>query len=196
MIQILQSRWTAAFVGGIAYLLTMMFAWSLPRVSIRRVVAPRWDVIGEPGASWNFKNIEIDQLIVDLKDRSDQLTDRQRQLDELAVRLDVERREIMVITQVVAQLQHEFDQNVVHVQTDEVANLKKLAKLYGAMAPDAAAKILAEMTDEQAVKIMGLMKDEEKAALLESLSKLGEGSAKRAAAISNRMRRLLLPTNK
>jgi hypothetical protein len=52
------------------------------------------------------------------------------------------------------------------------------------------------MTDEQAVKILSFMKDEEKAALLEAWSKLGAGAAKRVAALSDRMRRLLLPTTK
>ena len=67
-------------------------------------------------------------------------------------------------------------------------NLKKLAKVYANMTPEGAAAIMKQMEDDQIAKFMVFMKEGETAPLLEGLSKMGEPEAKRAAAISERLR--------
>jgi len=88
----------------------------------------------------------------------------------------------------VHQLQADFDQNIVRVTEEETGNLKKLAKIYSAMAPDSAANIFAELEDVAVVKIMVFMKEQDTAAVLESLSKKGKAEAMRAAALSEHLR--------
>jgi hypothetical protein len=56
------------------------------------------------------------------------------------------------------------------------------------MTPEGAALIMKQMEDDQIVKFMVFMKDGETAPLLESFAKLGDTEAKRAAAISERLR--------
>jgi flagellar motility protein MotE (MotC chaperone) len=74
------------------------------------------------------------------------------------------------------------------VQDEETANLKKLAKVYSAMAPENAADILAQLDDIAVAKIMVFMKDADTAGIFESMAKKGPADAKRAAALSERLR--------
>jgi flagellar motility protein MotE (MotC chaperone) len=56
------------------------------------------------------------------------------------------------------------------------------------MTPDGAAKIFAEMDEESVGKILLQMKETDAALILESLSRQGGASAKRAADLSERLR--------
>jgi len=192
MLQILQSRWIAASAGGLLYLVTMVAAWPSMRNAWQHHHGRAKDGELATAPSWNFKNAEVEQLVADLKEQSDRLADRQRELDEFAARLEAERQEILSVTQTVSRIQQAFDRNVARIGTEEAANLKKLAKLYSAMTPDAASAILKELPDEEIVKIMSYMNDSDKAGILENFSKSDEKSSKRVAQISERMR-LVLP---
>jgi flagellar motility protein MotE (MotC chaperone) len=192
MLQILQSRWTAAGVGGVLYLVTTVAAWPPVRNAWRHRHDAAKDAESATVPSWNFKNAEVEQLVADLREQSDRLADRQRELDEFASRLEAERQEVLNVTQTVSRMQQEFDRNVSRIGTEEVANLKKLAKLYSTMTPDAASAILKELPDEQIVKIMSFMKDPDKAAILESFSKVDAKASRHVAQLSERMR-LALP---
>jgi len=99
-----------------------------------------------------------------------------------------ERAEINQVTQTVHQLQMQFDASVVRVREEEIANLKKLAKIHAAMSPEGAALILKEMTDDQIVKILVFMKDDDAAPILETMAKLGKDDSRRVAGLSERIR--------
>lgn len=193
MLQLLQSRWMAAALGGVLYMITTVVVWPPVRNIWHHPHGTEKDADLAAGPSWNFKNAEVEQLVADLRDQSNRQADRQRELDEFASRLEAERQEILNVTQTVSRMQQQFDQNVARIGTEEVANLKKLAKLYSAMTPDAAAAIFKDLPDNQIVKIMSYMKDPDKAAILEVYSKSDEKSAKRVALISEKMRLVLLP---
>jgi flagellar motility protein MotE (MotC chaperone) len=92
-------------------------------------------------------------------------------------------------------LQTDFDQNVLRIRDEETANLKKLAKVYSAMEPENAAKILAEMDDVSIIKIMVFMKEAETASIWEAFAKKGQPEAKRAAALSDRLRLVAYRSN-
>ena len=185
--KILQSSWMCTFAGTVLYLGTTVAVWK-PLV-IERPATVVADFIGSsPGASWNFHNPEVDELIADVKKQRDELGAREHALNDLAARLQLERQEITVVTQTVARLQQDFDANVVRVKQEETANLKKLAKIYAAMTPESAAAILKELQDDDIVKIFAFMKESETAPIFELLAKAGTGDAKRAAHISERLR--------
>ena len=192
MLQTLQSKWIAAGAGGVLYLVMTVAAWPPMRNAWRHPNGRTKEAELATAPSWNFKNAEVEQLVADLREQSDRLADRQRELDEFAARLEAERQEILSVTQTVSRLEQEFDRNVARIGTEEAANLKKLAKLYSAMTPEAASAILKELPDEQIVKIMSYMNDSDKAGILEGFSKTDEKSSKRVAQISERMR-LVLP---
>ena len=143
------------------------------------------------GPSWDFFNPEVDRLVKELAQEKKALAQREQQLNELSTRLEAERAEITTVTQAVHRMQQEFDRGVLRIREEETANLKKLAKVYATMSPEGAIPILKQMEDEQIVKFMVFMKDGETAPLLEGLARQGEPDAKRAAAISERLRTVL-----
>ena len=200
MMQFLQSNWTAAGVGAIAYALTTWLSLQ-PQEKIARAAADarsrgafQW--AGSPGPSWSFQNPEMQQLLGELKKERDAVRLRASQLDELETRLNAERQEICVVTQSVSRLRAELDTTIVRVSEAEAVNLKKLAKVYATMSPGGAANILKEMEDDQVVRILALMKETETAPILEGMAQGKEGEAKRAALISNRLRLALVETKK
>lgn len=185
MTKILTSTWMTLVISALVYLGATILFWKTPVIAPAAEAAP---AITATGPSWEFKNPEADQLIAELKVEKQSLQKKEQQLNELAQRLQAERAEINQVTQSVHQLQTEFDQNVTRVREEETTNLKKLAKVYSAMAASSAANILSELDDSSVVKIMVFMKDAETAAIFEAMAKKGQTDAKRAANLSERLR--------
>lgn len=184
----LQSPLFAAVLGGVLFLLTSAFLTT-------QGVATATHSDEEPsahanikGASWDFFNPELDQVIADLKSERDTLATREKQLNELATRLKAERAELDEALKGIKKIQEQVDKNLFRIKEDEAGNLKKLAKMYTAMEPASAAKILRELDDTIVVKILTLVKEPETALILESLSRMGEAETRRAAAISESLR--------
>ena len=185
MIRLLTSNWMVAALGAIIYSASTVLFWKTPHPPPPVKVE---EVAKLVGPSWEFSNPEADQLVAELKDEKKSVAEREQQLNEMAARLDAERAELNQVTQSVRVLQNDFDKSITKVQADELANLKKLAKVYANMEPQTAADVLAQMDDVAVVKIMIFMKDEDTAAVLEALAKKGETQARRAALISDRLR--------
>ena len=187
---LLKSNWIIAVVGAVLYVAVTALLFTPPKIVPR---ASTVDVVNYNASrpSWEFSNPEMAGLVTELQKEKENLANRTKQLDELAARLMAERAEINVVTQAVHQMQVAFDRNLLRVQVEEQANLKRLAKTYAIMTPEGAAKIFKEMDDAQIVKIMAFMKEKETAAVLEALVQLGEAEVKRVALISERLRTLL-----
>lgn len=191
MLSILQSNWMVTLLGAAGYCATTIAVWNPPPVARAPVADPGE---GPPLASWNFRNPEVDQLIVDLRDEKQAIESKQKELAELEARLKAEWQEICATTQTVYRMQQEFDRHVVRLKDEETANLKRLAKVYAAMEPDAAVNILKELEDDQIVKILVFLKDEQTAPILEGIARLADGS-KRAANVSARLQVALYRNN-
>jgi flagellar motility protein MotE (MotC chaperone) len=198
MLRLLQSNWMVALLGAFVYLGSTVLFWKVPpRQRPTEHAAPTL-LLGGNGPSWNFLNPEIDQLLAELRTEREALAKREEELNALAERLKSERLEINQVTQAVYLLQRELDQSVVRVAAEETANCKRLAKVYAAMDPAAAANILKELDDPTLAKILVFLKDAEVAPILEALSKQSDAAAQRAAAISELLRLTLArePANK
>jgi len=181
----------ASLIGAVTYLGTMMLLWKQPHfVRADEVAAPEAaeDSRGTPKASWNFRSGEADQLIIELRKERESQTLREKELNELAQRLEAERQEFSGVTQRMHRLQVEFDKNFIFVKTNEISNLKKLAKTYAVMSPDGINAIFKNLGDEQVVKVLMFLNDGERAAILDALAKLGEDDARRAARLVERFR--------
>lgn len=185
MIKILQSSWSASLAGLLAYLAAFVFAWRPAAVPLQSEPTPS---PASTGPSWTFYNPEVDSLIAELKKEKETLGAKEKDLAALQDRLQSERAELNQLTQVVLHVQAEFDQNVTRVREHEVANLKRLAKLYATMSPDGAATVFKAMDDTTVVKVLTLMKETETAPVLEVLAKQSAADAKRVAAISEKLR--------
>jgi flagellar motility protein MotE (MotC chaperone) len=194
MTRLLQAPWMIPIVGAIAFLGT-----TLALVSPAKLAGAHADNQPEGGEaqafvpSWEFRNPELEQLVVELRREKDALKQREQDLKALEVRLQNERHELTLVTQSVARLQKEFDQNVLHLKEEEAANFKKLAKLYGGMSPEGAAGVFREMPDDEVARILAYMKADEVSQILDTFGRLGKTEAKRAATLTDRMRRTISP---
>jgi flagellar motility protein MotE (MotC chaperone) len=151
------------------------------------------DVAVVTGPSWDFSSPEADRLMAELRSEKGSLALRKQQLDELASRLGMEREELAAATAAVRKLQDEFDKSVTRVQEEEVPNLKKLAKVYSGMTPDATATVLSRLDNAVVVKIMLYMKESETGTILEVMAKKGPAEARKAADISEHLRLSIPP---
>ncbi|HTH47186.1 MAG TPA: hypothetical protein VMB21_06720 [Candidatus Limnocylindria bacterium] len=185
----------ASILGALLYLGTTF--WKLSAITPRRAPEPvekaktivkKHDAPNVPKLVWDPQNPEVEQLVKELREEKEALAKRESGLNELASRLQVERQEIDRVAQNVQRMQTDFEKSLTKVKGDEVGNLKKLAKMYSNMTPDGAAKIFRELDDDSVGKILLLMKEAEAAAMLEAMAKQGEPEARRAAALSERLR--------
>lgn len=193
MVKILQSSWTVTIAGGLLYLATTAALFRPGR--FEPISAPSDEATAAPNAeaSWNFRNPEFEQWVTELKQEREALDQRAQQLQELQKRLDAERQEILTVTQAVHQLQVDFDKNVVRLKEQESANLKHQTKIIGAMSPEGAAAMLNEMPEEQTVALLFTLKPDTSSLILDTLSKMGKTEAKRAAELTERLRKVLPP---
>ena len=183
--------WLVSLIGTLLYLGTTV-ALINPR-DFEGALAARSEVTrsADNDPSWQFRNPEFDQWIAEIKREKEAVQVREQQLRELEARLETERQELATVTQSVQQLQADFDRNVVRFTAQEAENLKRQAKVIAGMSPEGAAALLKEMQDDDIVLILFTMKADEASLVLDTLSKLGKTEAKRAAAITERMRRAL-----
>jgi flagellar motility protein MotE (MotC chaperone) len=193
MTRIFQSSWFVAFVGCLIYLGTTAMLIKPSQLEGARKAEEEAARSADDDPSWRFRNPELDQWINELRKEKESLALREQQVKELESRVQAERQEIYALTQSVHQLQADFDRNVTRLSDQEVQNLKREIKVYGGMAPDAAARLLSEMSDDQMVRVLFMMKADQTGAILEALSSLSSTEAKRAARITERMRRTLPP---
>jgi flagellar motility protein MotE (MotC chaperone) len=193
MTRILQSPWLAVGLGILTYLGTMIVVLRPERLGSAPRLHGAAGVAGEVGParlmpSWEFQNPELDELVSELRRERDALRLRQQDLAALAERLTVERQEIGVVTQKVAVLQTDADRALGRVQEQEVANIRRLAKVYTSMSPEGAARVLAEFQDDALVKLLVLMKETEVAPILENMARTGPVAARRVAQLTDRLR--------
>jgi flagellar motility protein MotE (MotC chaperone) len=195
MTRILQSSWLTALVGCLLYLAVTVVLITPGRFAGVRAAleqARNPEPLDEP--SWKFRNPEFDRWVEEIRHQREALALREQQLQELQTRLDAERQELNYATQVVFQLQTQFDKNVVRIKDEEVPNLKRQAKILSGMSPEGAAGLLHEMAEDEAVRILVTMKADEASPILEAYSKLGKEEAHQAAVLTERMRQALPPT--
>jgi flagellar motility protein MotE (MotC chaperone) len=189
MMRMLQAPWFAAVLGTVAYLATMTAVMKLPPMTATQQAHSKAPPTPGNDPSWEFRNPEFEQWVNELKDEREALATRETQLKELLARIEAERTELFAATQAVAQLQAEFDRNVVRFSAQEDENLRREVKLLSAMPVDTAVKMLSTMTDEEAVRILIKMKTDQASQMLDTLSKSGKEESKRAATLMDRMRR-------
>jgi flagellar motility protein MotE (MotC chaperone) len=182
----LQAPITAMVLGGLSFLLTTFALVQRPLAESARIPA---HADADPVTGfWERHDPEIDQLLQEVKTEKEALAKRAAELLELESRLAAERAEINQVTQRVAQLQLEFDQNIIRIKEQEAPNLKKMARLYTTMSPEGAAAIFRELDDQVVVKVMSFMKEDQSAPLLEAMASESEAQAKRAASIAEALR--------
>ena len=170
------------------YATTTVAVWKVRNLPLPDFFSPPPPVVVQVASAWDTRNPELDQLVLELRAAKEAVDKRDKELNEMATRLHLEQGEVEEVLQGVRKMQKDFEQEIVRVQEEEAANLKKLAKVYSSMEAEGAASILKELNDEQIVKIMIFMKETETASIFETLAKRGKDEARRVALISERLR--------
>ena len=86
----LQSGWLTALLGSIVYCGTTAAVMMSANIPIAHPETKEVPV--EFGTSWDFHNPEMDLLIAELKKEKDALALREKQLKDLAARLEAEKQ--------------------------------------------------------------------------------------------------------
>jgi flagellar motility protein MotE (MotC chaperone) len=191
MIKVLQAPFTAMLLGGLSFLLTMFALIQKPLAISVQPEPDEQEIESAPTGFWQLHNPEVDQMVRELRQEKEELSKREADLRKLAAQLQAEREAINQVTQRVARMQMEFDQNIVRVKEEEVPSLKKLVKMYASMSPEGVTAIFRELDDLAVVKLMSLMKEEQSGMLLDTMSQESEAQARRAALLAETLRRTL-----
>src|SRR5580704_15422547 len=111
MTGVLQSGWFAALMGGALYLATTAVVLNSSKFAGAQFIQPDYSAEDDP--SWRFRNPEFNEWVSQIQNEKERLDVRQQELDEWQTRLNTELQEISTVTQMVSQLQSDFDKNVI-----------------------------------------------------------------------------------
>jgi flagellar motility protein MotE (MotC chaperone) len=192
IMRLLKSPLIAAIIGVIAYVVTTWLVWRTPDVhAFAKHTAPvtTTDILDFR----KFGDPELDQFILNLRQRKVSLETREKALQSLEARVQTEQQELSRLLKEVEKRQKDFDQVVTRVREEEAPQLKKLAKIFTTMTPATATSVLKEMTDDELLKLMSFMKESELTPLMEMLATRGPTEVRRVALLSQRLRLVLPP---
>ncbi len=140
---------------------------------------------------WGFASEYITQLERELHERIILLDSREEELNAYEARLGADRAEIEEIKNQVEMMREHLLEGVVKLEASETENLKRLAKTYATLTPDATVNIFRELDDSTVVKILFFMKSDTVGAVLQEMATANGGVAdqvRRAAKISDMLR--------
>jgi flagellar motility protein MotE (MotC chaperone) len=152
---------------------------------------PKAAVAEDKSKGWDFWTIEIENLGSELKEERSRLRKQAEALDQRAVRLANEGKELEKIRTDLDRMRREIGEKVIEITADEAKNIRSLAQTYGSLSPRAAVTIFREMDDVTAVKILSLMKADLVGPIFEEMTRTGGGDvplARRAAVLSEKLR--------
>jgi flagellar motility protein MotE (MotC chaperone) len=195
MLKKLASPWIASALGVIVYLAVTVVTWQAATKNVTGAVQQSTEMLENeaPAAPWMVANPEVETLVKELRQQQENLNAREKSLNELADRLRFERTELNQLTQAVHRAQKDFEEMVSKVADDEAANLKKLAKTYAGMEPEACSAVFKKMEDGAVVKIMMFMRENETGPILAAMAKGSSDDAQRVADITQRLRIAVVP---
>jgi flagellar motility protein MotE (MotC chaperone) len=198
MLKKLSSPWAASVIGVITYATVTIVTWQAATKNVTGATkAPHEMLENEaPQTQWLTGNAEVETLVKELRQQQETLNGREKLLNELADRLRSERDELNQLTGAVHRMQKEFEESVSRVADEEATNLKKLAKTYSGMEPDAASAVFKKLDDGSVVKMMMFMRENETGPILAAMAKGGEDDAQRVADLTERLRVAVVPKTK
>src|SRR5690349_9291673 len=116
----LQSTFFASILGSLIFLgtsamLTIKGVASMPSPESEEDHGPAADT---KGPSWSFYNPEMDQIMSDLKSEKDSIATREKQLAEMASRVQAEKAELDEALRAVKRMQEMVDRSVIQIKDD------------------------------------------------------------------------------
>ncbi|MFH1499443.1 MAG: hypothetical protein ABII82_16660 [Verrucomicrobiota bacterium] len=147
-----------------------------------------------PEKPWDFWTLEIENLAAELRDHRAALDKREQQITAREERLAAEVRELEKTRRQIEALRTALDASRVQFGTEEIRNLKNLAKSYSELSPQAAVGILQKTDEDTAVKILHLMKSDVVSPILQVMGTSADPElTRRAADLTERLRLVKSP---
>lgn len=175
-----------SLIGFIEFWATVLLLLSPQRILPTSPAEPEPAWLVEQIKEW--VNLEVGTLVAELKAEREFLRQKEQFLKELETRIMAEQAELSYLTQTIAKLQQNINAIITSIQQDEVANLKRLAKMYTAMEPAAAADILIAFPDDLLVKVLASMREDQIAPILEAMLQKNPEARTRIAELTDRIR--------
>jgi flagellar motility protein MotE (MotC chaperone) len=142
-----------------------------------------------PEKPWDFWTLEIENIASELKDGKATLAAREQAVAAREERLAADLRELEKTRRQIEFLRTSVMGRMVELETEEIKNLKTLAKTYSELSPKAAVGILQKLDESTAVKILHLMKNEAVSAVLQEMGSSADPQlVERAAQFTDRLR--------
>lgn len=140
--------------------------------------------------------LEYGGMLAELKQKKDLIVQKEEMLAKQEQRIKELEGELAVARKTLESVQQDMASKVIDMEQSERKNLRKLAKLYGLMDPAQAAPILAGLDDGTVVNILMNMNERQAARLIVSFAAQNSDCQRRAALISEQMRKLTVKSIK
>ncbi len=200
MNKLLKSGWLIAAAGSVSYLITTFVLL----LSIGDHLSPQTHATEhepeEPRrpidlASWNYINPDIDELSRQLKQKQEELDQREKDLDKVAQQIATEMKELAGVTNWVQSIQDEIDTLFSRVEEEEAANMKEIVTVYQKMEPKDAARMLYELDDRRIAKMFKFLKQTEVSDIIKVWLAGDDQKLKRVHKILDHYHNIILPSN-
>jgi flagellar motility protein MotE (MotC chaperone) len=132
----------------------------------------------------------VNQLMPDVQQARATMLKRAADLRSREESLRLQQEILPMLKSDMQQLQNKLEEAIVRTTPTEQANLKRLAEVYGKMAPDSVATLLSKLETAQAAAILRLLSERQAAAVLAAAVATGSNGVIRAAAWSDSIRRM------
>ncbi|MEX0322927.1 MAG: hypothetical protein AB3N63_12260 [Puniceicoccaceae bacterium] len=179
--------------AGMLYL--QMDTWVVEQQAIAQEEEPVDEIPGmsEEYTRWSYGIAGIEDLRVKLEAEKEELQKERQELDAYKRQVDAEAEELKVLRQDIEDLRDSINVEFIKIEANEEDNLKRLAKVYSEMKPDAAVAIFSGLELNLVVKILSEMKEESASRILSEMSKGDADSieAKKAAKITEMIQRVM-----
>jgi len=134
---------------------------------------------------------EKDKMLKMIKEKEEELKKREETIKTQEMRIEELKKEIESLKAEIEKRQQNIEKYVVSIDETKKKNIKKLSKMFSKMKPADAVLILDNLDDKTAVSILVFMKERASARLLGAYSARDEASAKRAARLSEMMKKVV-----
>ncbi|EKD27768.1 MAG: hypothetical protein ACD_79C00585G0006 [uncultured bacterium] len=135
---------------------------------------------------------QVFDLAEKLKEREIRVKEQEERVQRLEEAVNKEKEAIMNVKKEVEKMHVDIAQFIPMITDGEKKNLKKMAKMFETLSPDNANPIISRMPDDTLVIVLSYMKPRGSAKLLSGYAAINPETAKRAADIAEKLKKLVI----
>ena len=148
--------------------------------------------MSEPYLNWNYATNIIDELRVEYEDEASALDQERSELLNLRKQIQSELEELAKLRKEIDALSESVSQEFTSIETAELDNLKRLAKVYEEMKPVPVVELFKQMELDLVVKLMSQISPASASKILAEMSNAAQGpeTLRTAVQITEELRKL------